>query len=135
MKSEVRPIINLMETEKRELEYKRDRAAAMGYSDSVHDYELQIQVLHFVIDKVYRVFNFIDESAILEILQGNYGKYDTELIALNGNKYIINKDEPVGIHENLLFWPGSSEDSSIVPPSDKAINLDNIIEINTLKED
>lgn len=124
-----------METEKRELEHKRDRAAAMGYSDSVHDYELQIQVLHFVIDKVYRVFNFIDESAILEILQGNYGKYDTELVALNGNKYLVSKDEPVCVQENLLEWADDIEDKTVIPPILKAINLDNIIEINTIKED
>lgn len=132
MKSESRTILNIIDTEKKELENKLRRAAAIGDDDSVHCYELQIQALKYVMDKVYRIIKFTDESAILDILTQNYGKCDTELVALNGNKYIINKDEPVGVQENLLEWPEDIEDKTVIPPIIKAINLDNIIEINTL---
>ena len=132
MKSESRTIINIIDTEKKELENNLRRAAAIGDDDSVHRYELQIQALKYVMDKVYRIIKFTDESAILDILRQNYGKCDTELVALNGNKYIINKDEPVGVQENLLQWHEDIEDKTVIPPIIKAINLDNIIEINTL---
>lgn len=132
MKSESRTILNIIDTEKKELENNLRRAAAIGDDDSVHRYELQIQALKYVMDKVYRIIKFTDESAILDILIQNYGKCDTELVALNGNKYIINKDESVGVQENLLEWPEDIEDKTVIPPIIKAINLDNIIEINTL---
>lgn len=132
MKSEAKTIINIIDTEKKELENKLGRAAAIGDGDSVHRYELQIQALEYIINKLYHIYEFTDESAILEILRQNYEKCDTELIALNGEKYIVKKDVPVSIQENLLQWHEDIEDKTVISPVAKAINLDNIIEINTL---
>lgn len=134
MRSEAKTIINIIDAEKRELEYKQKEAMQVHDNKAIYDLKLQIQAYEYIINKLYKIYEFTDESAILEILRQNYEKCDTELIALNGEKYIVKKDTPVSIQENLLQWPEDSEDKTVIPPVAKAINLDNIIEINTLKE-
>ena len=134
MKSEVKTIINIIDTEKKELEYKQKAAMENNDNEAIYGLKLQIQAFQYIIDRLYRIYEFVDESAILELLTQNYEKCDTELIALNGEKYIVKKDVPVSIQENLLQWHEYLEDKTIIPPVVKAINLDNIIEINTLKK-
>lgn len=132
MKSEAKTIINIINTEKKELEYKQKEAMQVHDKKAIYSLKLQIQALEYITNKLYNIYEFTDESAILEILRQNYEKCDTELIALNGEKYIVKKDVPVNIQENLLQWPEDIEDKTVIPPVAKAINLDNIIEINTL---
>ena len=129
MKSEAKTIINIIDAEKKELENKQRET---NDEEVINGLQLQIQALEYIINKLYKIYEFTDESAILEILRQNYEKCDTELIALNGEKYIVKKDVPVGIQENLLQWHEDIEDKTVIPPVAKAINLDNIIEINTL---
>jgi len=135
MKSDAKTIISIIDSEKNELINKKDEAIKNQDNETVNMLFYQIQLLEYIINKLYKIYEFTDESAILEILRQNYGKHNTELVALNGDKYLINKDEPVGIQENLLFWPENIEDPTTISPIDKAINLDTIIEINTIKED
>lgn len=135
MKSEAKTIINIIDAEKKELEYKQKGAMQVHDNETIYGLKLQIQALEYIINKLYNIYEFTDESAILEILRQNYEKCDTELIALNGEKYIVKKDVPVSIQENLLQWPEDIEDKTVISPVAKAINLDNIIEINTIKED
>lgn len=135
MKSEAKTIINIINTERIGLMAKLNEAKEKEDETAINKFLNQIQILDYIQNKLCQIYEFTTDEGFMEVLQQNYGKHNTELIAVNGNKYIINKDEPVGIHENLLFWPESSEDPTIVPPIDKAINLDNIIEINTIKED
>ena len=132
MKSEAKTIINIIHAEKTELEYKQKEAMQVHDNEAIYSLKLQIQTLDYIINKLYHIYEFTDESAILEILRQNYEKCDTELIALNGEKYIVKKDVPVSIQENLLQWPEDIEDKTVISPVAKAINLDNIIEINTL---
>lgn len=131
MKSEAKTILNIIHAEKIELENKQRET---NDEEVINGLQLQIQTLDYIINKLYKIYEFTDESAILEILRQNYEKCDTELIALNGEKYIVKKDTPVSIQENLLQWHEDIEDKTVIPPVAKAINLDNIIEINTLKE-
>ena len=135
MKSEAKTIINIINTERIELENKLRQAAVDKDDDEVNKLQYQINALEHLQNKLYHIYEFIDNSGFMEVLQQNYGKHNTELVALNGKKYIINKDDPVGIHENLLFWPEDNKDPTTISPIDKAINLDNIIEIKTIKED
>ena len=132
MKSEAKTIISIIDAEKNELEYKQKEAMQVHDNEAIYGLKLQIQALEYIINKLYKIYEFTDESAILEILRQNYEKCDTELIALNGEKYIVKKDVPVSIQENLLQWPEDIEDKTVISPVAKAINLDNIIEINTL---
>lgn len=132
MKSEAKTIINIINAEKKELEYKQKEAMQVHDNEAIYSLKLQIQALEYIINKLYNIYEFTDESAILEILRQNYEKCDTELIALNGEKYIVKKDVPVSIQENLLQWHEDIEDKTVISPIIKAINLDNIIEINTL---
>lgn len=131
MKSEAKTILNIIHAEKIELENKQRET---NDEEVINGLQLQIQAYEYIITKLYKIYEFTDESAILEILRQNYEKCDTELIALNGEKYIVKKDTPVSIQENLLQWHEDIEDKTVIPPVAKAINLDNIIEINTLKE-
>lgn len=131
MKSEAKTIISIIDAEKTELENKQRET---NDEEVINGLQLQIQAYEYIITKLYKIYEFTDESAILEILRQNYEKCDTELIALNGEKYIVKKDTPVSIQENLLQWHEDIEDKTVIPPVAKAINLDNIIEINTLKE-
>ena len=135
MKSEAKTIIQIISAEKDELITKRNEA--IENKDEEADIRLlsQIKILAYIQKKLYHIYEFSHDEGFMEILQQNYGRNNTELIALNGDKYIVNKDEPVAIHENLLFWPKNLEDPTVITPIDKGINLDNIIEINTLKED
>lgn len=132
MKSEAKTILNIIHTEKIELENKQRET---NDEEVINGLQLQIQTLNYIINKLYHIYEFTDESAILEILRQNYEKCDTELIALNGEKYIVKKDVPVSIQENLLQWHEDIEDKTVIPPVAKAINLDNIIEIRTIKKD
>lgn len=132
MKSEAKTILNIIHTEKIELENKQRET---NDEEVINGLQLQIQTLDYIINKLYHIYEFTDESAILEILRQNYEKCDTELIALNGEKYIVKKDVPVSIQENLLQWHEDIEDKTVIPPVAKAINLDNIIEIRTIKKD
>ena len=129
MKSEAKTILNIIHAEKIELENKQRET---NDEEVINGLQLQIQAYEYIINKLYHIYEFTDESAILEILRQNYEKCDTELIALNGEKYIVKKDVPVSIQENLLQWHEDIEDKTVIPPVAKAINLDNIIEINTL---
>ena len=135
MKSEAKTIINIIDAEKKELEYKQKGAMQVHDNEAIYGLKLQIQAFEYIINKLYNIYEFTDENAIFEILRQNYEKCDTELIALNGEKYIVKKDVPVSIQENLLQWPEDIEDKTVISPVAKAINLDNIIEINTIKED
>ena len=135
MKSEAKTIINIIDAEKKELEYKQKGAMQVHDNEAIYGLKLQIQAFEYIINKLYNIYEFTDESVIFEILRQNYEKCDTELIALNGEKYIVKKDVPVSIQENLLQWPEDIEDKTVISPVAKAINLDNIIEINTIKED
>lgn len=135
MKSEAKTILNIINTEKIELENKLKKANENEDETAINKFQNQINVLEYLQNKLYHIFEFTTDDGFIEVLRQNYGKHDTELVALNGNKYLINKDDPVGIHENLLFWPEDIEDPTTISPIDKAINLDNIIEINTIKED
>ena len=135
MKSEAKTIINIIYAEKKELEYKQKGAMQVHDNEAIYGLKLQIQAFEYIINKLYNIYEFTDESVIFEILRQNYEKCDTELIALNGEKYIVKKDVPVSIQENLLQWPEDIEDKTVISPVAKAINLDNIIEINTIKED
>ena len=135
MKSEVKTILNIINTEKIELENKLKKANENEDETAINKFQNQINVLEYLQNKLYHIFEFTTDDGFIEVLRQNYGKHNTELVALNGKKYIINKDDPVGIHENLLFWPENIEDPTTISPIDKAINLDNIIEINTIKED
>lgn len=132
MKSEAKTIINIIDAEKKELEYKQKEAMQVHDNEAIYGLKLQIQALEYIINKLYNIYEFTDESAIFEILRQNHDKCDTELIALNGDKYIVKKDVPVSIQENLLQWHEDIEDKTVIPPVAKSINLDNIIEINTL---
>lgn len=131
MKSEAKTILNIIHAEKIELENKQRET---NDEEVINGLQLQIQAYEYIINKLYKIYEFTDESAILEILRQNYEKCDTELIALNGEKYIVKKDTPVSIQENLLQWHEDIEDKTVIPPVAKAINLDNIIEINSLNE-
>ena len=132
MKSEAKTIINIIDAEKKELEYKQKGAMQVHDNEAIYGLKLQIQALEYIINKLYNIYEFTDESAILEILRRNHDKCDTELIALNGEKYIVKKDVHASIQENLLQWHEDIEDKTVIPLVAKAINLDNIIEINTL---
>lgn len=135
MKSEAKTIINIIHTEIIGLKNKEREAMENNEEIAVSMFGNQIAALEYICDKLYHIYEFTDDEGFMEVLRQNYGKHNTELVALNGKKYIINKDNPVGIHENLLFWPENIEDPTTIAPIDKAINLDNIIEINTIKED
>jgi len=135
MKSEAKTIINIIHAERIELENKLKKANENEDETAINKFQNQINVLEYIQNKLYHIFEFTTDDGFIEVLRQNYGKHNTELVALNGKKYIINKDDPVGIHENLLFWPENIEDLTTIAPIDKAINLDNIIEINTIKED
>lgn len=135
MKSDAKTIISIIDSEKIELINKKNEAIKNEDDETVNMLFYQIQLLDRLQHKLYHIFEFTTDDGFMEILRQNHGKHNTELVALNGNKYIVNKDDPVGIHENLLFWPENIEDPTTISPIDKAINLDNIIEINTIKED
>lgn len=135
MKSEAKTILNIIRAEIIELENKLTEAQVNEDELAIDKFLNQINVLNYIQSKLYHIYEFRDDEGFMEVLRQNYGKHNTELIALNGNKYTVNKDEPVGIHENLLFWPEDIDNPSIRGKIDKAINLDNIIEINTIKED
>lgn len=86
--------------------------------------------------KVTRNWIIHSENAVMSILQENYEKYDTEFISVNNEiVYTVNKDNPfISVEDNYLLIHEETEDKTIVPPVKKAINLDNIIKIRTLKE-
>ena len=86
--------------------------------------------------KVTRNWIIKSDNAVISILQENYEKYDTEFISVNNEVvYTVNKDNPfISVEDNYLLIHEETEDKTIVPPVKKAINLDNVIEINTIKE-
>lgn len=133
MKSEVKTIIGIINAEKNDLEIKLRETN--NDSEEINKLAFQIQILESLSDKLYHIYEFQDDEGIFEILRQNYGNCNTELIALNGEKYIVDKDEPVSIQGNLLSWHEPTEDITVISPIVKSINLDTILEINTIKED
>lgn len=71
--------------------------------------------------------------SLFETIQENYGKFDTELIAVNGEKYYVNKDEVVGLSGTRLCWYDDIKYPKPDTPVAKAVNLDNILVMNTIK--
>ena len=112
MKSEAKTIINIIDAEKKELEYKQKGAMQVHDNEAIYGLKLQIQAEKYFCndDDIERINKIIKDNFIIDI--------SNSVVRIDPNKLYLD-----------------IEDKTVISPVAKAINLDNIIEINTIKED
>ena len=76
-----------------------------------------------------------DEHTIFETLRQNYEKNDTEFIFIDDSSYTVKKDDICIFKDNYILIQNKEEfkeDPTVIPSTEKAINLDNVKLVKTL---
>lgn len=101
------------------------------YKNQLKNYNEAYKILH---DELSSSWDFNAQNIIFEVLKENFGQHDTKIIFWGDEELIIDKNTMVNVDGGFLFiHPKNKED--LHDFFAKGFNIENIKEIQTIKED
>ena len=123
--------IQLKIKENNELLNKKDVELPKEYKTQLKNYNEAYKILH---DELSSSWDFNVQNIIFDILKENFGEHDTKLIFWGDEELTIDKNTMVSVDGGFLFIHQENK-NGLHDFYAKGFNIENIKEIQTLKED
>lgn len=123
--------IQLKIKENNELLNKKDVELPKEYKTQLKNYNEAYKILH---DELSSSWDFNVQNIIFDILKENFGEHDTKLIFWGDEELTIDKNTMVSVDGGFLFIHQENK-KGLHDFYAKGFNIENIKEIQTLKED